>query len=76
MNKALFTWLIAVYAEFDAGDFKTAREYYRRLIDEYPTDNKVYMAKMALERLDEVEAQIRRELLAEGVGVERETPRG
>jgi len=75
MNKALFTWLIAVYAEFDAGDFEIAREYYRRLIDEYPTDNKVYMAKLALKRLDEVEARIRRELLDQGLEADAETPR-
>jgi len=58
-------WNTAVAAEFDAGDFKTAREFYQRFIDECPRDMKHYGAILALKRMDRVEAAIREELLAE-----------
>jgi tetratricopeptide (TPR) repeat protein len=52
-------WNIATIAEFEAGDPATARLYYRRLIHEYPQDQKVHGARKALERLDELEKNIR-----------------
>ena len=52
-------WNIATIAEFELGDFATARTYYRRLLDEYPRDRRVYGAKQALKRMDEVEARFR-----------------
>ncbi len=54
-------WNIATIAEFDVGDFDTARVYYNKLIDEYPTDVRVYGAKQALKRMDQLEAKIRAE---------------
>jgi len=60
-DKALGYWTVAVIAEFEAGDFDTARKYYRLLIDEYPTDIRVYGAKAALKRMAELEAKIRGE---------------
>ncbi|MEI8243859.1 MAG: tetratricopeptide repeat protein, partial [bacterium] len=45
-------WSIAVIAEFDVGDFARARQYYRKLIAEYPTDQKVFLAKQELARMD------------------------
>lgn len=58
-------WNIATIAEFEVGDFETARKYYRKLIEEYPRDVRIYGAKQALKRMDEVEARIRQELLAQ-----------
>lgn len=52
-------WNLATIAEFEVGDFDTARKYYGKLIEEYPTDIRLYGAKQALKRMDEVEAKIR-----------------
>lgn len=49
-------------AEFDLGDFTLAREFYQKLIKEYPTDQRVFPAKLALKRMDETEAKIRAEI--------------
>jgi tetratricopeptide (TPR) repeat protein len=54
-------WSLATIAEFDAGDFATARKYYQRLIDEYPVDIHKFGAKLALKRMDEMEAKLRTE---------------
>lgn len=59
-------WRIATLAEFETGDFATAREYYRKLIAEYPAEQRVFLAKQELKRMDEVEARIRRDLAAQG----------
>ena len=61
-------WRIATLAEFDVGDFTIAREYYRRLIAEYPTEQRVFLAKQELRHMDEIEAQIRRELTGQKGG--------
>lgn len=55
-------WNLATIAEFEVGDFDTARMYYRKLIEEYPQDIRIYGAKQALKRMDELEAKIRAEL--------------
>ncbi len=55
-------WMLATLAEFNVGDFETARTYYQRLITEYPTDIKVYPCEQALERMDRIENEIRAEL--------------
>lgn len=52
-------WRIATLAEFDLGDFATAREFYRRLIAEYPTEQRVFLAKQELQRMDDIEAELR-----------------
>lgn len=62
MNFALPYWMIAVMAEFEVGDFETARMYYQKIIDEYPRDQKTYSAVLALERMDAFEADLRAEL--------------
>lgn len=54
-------WTLATVAEFDAGDFDTARKYYRLLIKEYPTDIRIYASEQALERMDRTEAKLLRE---------------
>ena len=53
-------WNIATLAEFEVGDFATARAYYQRLLREYPNDKRVYGVKQALKRMDEVEAKLRK----------------
>ncbi len=58
-------WGTAMKAQFDLGDFALAREYYGKLIEEYPTDQRVFPAKMALKNMDETEARIR-------AGIEKE----
>jgi tetratricopeptide (TPR) repeat protein len=52
-------WRIATVAEFETGDFATARDYYRRLIEEYPTEQRVFLARQELRRMDELEASLR-----------------
>ncbi len=57
-NSGLY-WRIATIAEFEAGDFATARRFYRRLIEEYPQDIRVFSSEEALRRMDRVEAELR-----------------
>ncbi|MBI4975954.1 MAG: tetratricopeptide repeat protein [Spirochaetes bacterium] len=52
-------WQIADIAEWGLGDFVTARNYYNRLIREYPLDMRVFAAKIALKRMDEMEGKKR-----------------
>ncbi|HEY5742958.1 MAG TPA: tetratricopeptide repeat protein [Terrimicrobiaceae bacterium] len=52
-------WTIAYASEFEAGNFALAREYYRRLIDEYPHDIRVFGARKALRRMTVVETTLR-----------------
>jgi len=52
-------WALASIAEFEAGDFAVAREYYRRLLLEYPNDFRAFNAQLALERMDKTEARLR-----------------
>src|SRR5439155_14334660 len=42
MDKANQYWRIATVAEFEAGNFSTARKYYSLLIKDYPTDQRKY----------------------------------
>jgi tetratricopeptide (TPR) repeat protein len=55
-------WNIAAIAEFDVGDFSTARYYYRKMLAEYPHDVKVFGAKQELARMDALEVKIRSEI--------------
>ena len=52
-------WNIATLAEFEVGNFSVARDYYRRLLRDYPTDIHVFGAKQALKRMDALEAKLR-----------------
>ena len=58
-DRATTYWQIAYAAEFDAGNLDLAREYYRRLITEYPQDIRVFGARKAIERMDAVEVAAR-----------------
>jgi tetratricopeptide (TPR) repeat protein len=51
-------WNIGTIAEFEVGDFDTARTYYRRLLEEYPTDQRAYAVKVALQRMDDIENKL------------------
>lgn len=55
-------WKLATIAEFETGDFATARRYYTMLIEEYPQDIRVFAARQALDRMQQVEAGLREEL--------------
>jgi tetratricopeptide (TPR) repeat protein len=52
-------WQIAVTAEFRVGRFDTARDFYRKLIAEYPLDFRVFPSRQAIARMDQLEASLR-----------------
>jgi tetratricopeptide (TPR) repeat protein len=52
-------WGLATEAEFVAGDFATARKYYHLFINGNPSDPRIFGAKLALKRMDKVEADLR-----------------
>ena len=52
-------WQLATTAEYLTGQFDVAREYYQKLIDEYPLDFRRFASKQALARMDRVEQQLR-----------------
>jgi outer membrane protein assembly factor BamD (BamD/ComL family) len=52
-------WNIATCAEFDVGDFGTARRFYGLLMQEYPNDQRVYGAELALKRMDDMQRRAR-----------------
>ncbi len=61
MENSTDFWSIAVVAEFEAGDFDTARKYYGRLMKEYPRDMRNFGAKTAIERMNALEEKLRKE---------------
>lgn len=63
-------WNLATIAEFDVGDFAKARRYYQALIDTYPNDLRVHGCKVALARMDAMEAKLRAELAEESAAAE------
>jgi tetratricopeptide (TPR) repeat protein len=52
-------WNIAYAAEFEAGNFALAREYYSRLMNEYPQDIRIFGVRKAFERMDAIEEALR-----------------
>lgn len=60
-DMSAFYWQVATLAEFETGDFAMAREYYRKFITEYPREQRVFLAKQELQRMDALEATIREE---------------
>ena len=52
-------WNIAYAAEFEAGNFALAREYYRRLMNEYPQDVRIFGVRKAFERMDAIKEALR-----------------
>ncbi len=57
-NKAVVYFQIGLAAQYDVGDFATARLYYQKFLQEYPKDQKAFTVRMQLQRLDEKEAQL------------------
>lgn len=55
-------WIIATLAEYEVGDFDTARKFYNKLCTEYPVDFRRFAARAAIKRMDDLEAKFRREL--------------
>lgn len=58
-------WGIANVAEFRAGRLDIARKFYRKLIEEYPTDMRVYTAELAIKRIDNLEKKLLAEIRIE-----------
>lgn len=58
-NSGLY-WNIATLAEFGLGDFVTARDFYKRMMKEYPQDVRNFSARLALERMDKVEERMKK----------------
>jgi len=54
-------WKIATLAEFETGDFALAREYYRKVMVDFPTDQRVFLAKQEIAHMDDMESRIRQE---------------
>ena len=54
MENAGAYWEVAVTAEFQAGDFITAKKFYQRLIDEYPQERRRFAAIFAIKRIDRI----------------------
>jgi len=59
MNYTWTYWNLATIAEFEVGDFQTARKYYKLLMKEYPKDVRIHAARKALKRMDALETKIR-----------------
>jgi len=58
-NNILEYYRIGMMAQFDVGDFVTARAYYQRFLKEYPRDQRTYTVRLLLKHLDETEAALR-----------------
>ncbi|HPO90462.1 MAG TPA: tetratricopeptide repeat protein [Victivallales bacterium] len=54
MENAGTYWAIATTAEFEVGDFITAKKYYQLLIDEYPQEKRRFAAITAIKRINEL----------------------
>jgi len=69
-NNAGDYWSIATLAEFSVGDLETAKQYYAKLVEEYPTNFNAFGAKQALKRIAGIE-----EGLSKGVKFQPEAAR-
>jgi tetratricopeptide (TPR) repeat protein len=58
-NNMLEYYRIGMMAQFDVGDFATARKYYQRYVREYPRDQRTFTVNILLKHLDETEAALR-----------------
>ncbi len=60
-DRSFTYWRLATLAEFTLGDFDLAREYYGKLIADYPTEQRVFLAKQELKRMEALEKTLRAE---------------
>lgn len=67
-NNTYTYFQIALAAQYDVGDFATARLYYEKFLQEYPKDQRAFTVQMQLQRLDQTEAQLRAEAAPKGDG--------
>jgi tetratricopeptide (TPR) repeat protein len=58
-NNILEYYRIAMMAQYDVGDFDTARKYYHRFLEEYPNDQRAFTVKLQLARMDRLEQELR-----------------
>ena len=56
MNNIVEYYSIGLTAEYDVGDFATARVYFNKFLDEYPTDQRAFNVRRELERMKMIEA--------------------
>ena len=50
-------WSIAQLAQFQLGDFVTARNFYKRFIQEFPYDQRVFTAQRMLQQMDRIDRE-------------------
>ncbi len=58
-NLAPAYWRIATIAYYRVGDLGTARNFYQRILDEYPNDQRALGAELAIQSIDERRSQPR-----------------
>ena len=58
-NNILEYYRIGLMAQYDVGDFATARHYYHKFLEEYPTDQRAFNVKLELARMDQLEQKLR-----------------
>ena len=54
-NNILELYRIGMMAQFDVGDFATARKYYQRFLAEYPRDQRAFNVRLLLANMDAAE---------------------
>src|SRR2546423_929018 len=50
---------IGMMAQFDVGDFATARKYYAKFLAAYPRDQRAFNVRLMMRNMDETEAAVR-----------------
>jgi len=58
-NESGSYWTIARAARFEAGNFAVARQYFQKLISEYPNDQRIFEARRALSEMEQIEEFVR-----------------
>lgn len=58
-TKAGDYYSLGLSAEFDLGDFATARGYFNRFLIENPDDQKAFVVRLELQRMDTIERRVR-----------------
>ena len=61
-DNAMDYYAIGLAAQYDVGDFATAREYYGKFLKDYPKDQKAFTVQVHLQRMAETEQRIAAEL--------------
>lgn len=65
-NYAFDYYRVGMEAQFDVGDFKTARYYYQKFLENYPSDQKAFNVKLMLKEMTQLENDIKAELKTPG----------